>query len=145
MKNLYDLLGVDRYASFADIEQSYRHSLNEHIETNSRRLWRKSDQLRLQQMRRAYLTLSSPRKRLEYDLQLNEVEHARLRRMERVGTGIGLVLLLVGLAIIAHSYYRQVYGNMPEREPAASVSQADSVQVSQAWPAQGDAQTRRQK
>ncbi len=113
MKTLYDLLGVDRHASFTDIEQSYRHSLNEHIAGNSKRPWRKKDQLRLQQMRQAYLTLSAPRKRLEYDLQLNEREHARLRKIERISTGAGLILLLAGLAIIGHSYYRQVYGDMP--------------------------------
>jgi DnaJ-class molecular chaperone len=137
MKTLYDVLGVDRHASFADIEHSYRHSLNEHISGNTRRAWRKKDQLRLQQMRQAYLLLSSPRKRLEYDLRLNELEHTRLRRLERVGTGIGLVLLLAGLAIIGHSYYRQIYGDMPRMEPAASMQQPDTVLVWQAPSAQG--------
>ncbi|HYD60310.1 MAG TPA: DnaJ domain-containing protein [Noviherbaspirillum sp.] len=141
MKTLYDVLGVDRHASFADIEHSYRQNLNEHISSNTRRGWRKKDQLRLQQMRQAYLLLSSPRKRLEYDLRLNELEHTRLRRIERVSTGIGLALLLAGLAIIGHSYYRQVYGDMPDMGPAASVSQPDTVLVSQAVSEQGATQS----
>ena len=109
MKTLYDKLGVTRHASYAEIDQNYRHSLNEHIAGNRNRPLRKKDQLRLQQIRQAYLTLSSPIRRLDYDLKLDQLEHARLRKIERVGTGIGLVLLVAGLALIAHGYYRQVH------------------------------------
>jgi len=109
MKTLYDKLGVTRHATYSDIERSYRHSLNEHIAGNRNRRLRKKDQLRLQQMRQAYLVLSSPSRRLEYDLKLDQLEHARLRKIERLGTAFGLVLLIAGLALIARGYYRQVY------------------------------------
>lgn len=109
MKTLYDKLGVPRHASTSDIEMRYRHNLNEHIASNCNLPLRKNDELRLQQMRQAYLVLSSPSRRLEYDLKLDQLEHARLRKIERLGTAFGLVLLIAGLALIARGYYRQVY------------------------------------
>ena len=128
MKTFYDLLGVDRNASLADIEQKYRQSLNAHIVGNNTRPWSKKDQLRLQQMRQAYLKLSSPSERLEYDLNLNLLEHARLRMMERVGTVVGLALLVLGLGLIGRSYYLQVYSTplaVQAVKPVASAAGAD--------------------
>lgn len=113
MKTHYDMLGVTRGASNSDIERSYRLSLNEHIADNRSRPLRQKDQLRLQEIRQAYLTLASPSRRLEYDLQLDQMEHARLRKIERIGTVIGLAMLCVGLTLIGHSYYRQLYGDKP--------------------------------
>lgn len=124
MRTLYDLLGVDRRASFSDIEQSYRHSLNAHIGKRGLPLARK-EQLRLQQMRQAYLLLSSPILRMEYDLQLNRLERERLRKIERVCTRIGLVLLVVGLTLIGRGYYRMQYG-LPET-PAVSQQRPDTM------------------
>ena len=113
MKTLYDKLGVPRHASTSDIEMRYRHNLNEHIASNCNLPLRKNDELRLQQMRQAYLVLSSPSRRLEYDLALDQQERARLRRLEQLGTTLGLLLLLVGLALVARGYYRQVYAEQP--------------------------------
>lgn len=106
MKTLYDELGVPRDATTSDIKRIYRHSLNQHIAGYHDRPARKKDQLRLLQMREAYLTLSSPVRRLEYDLKLVQREQARLRRLERMGTIAGLVLLLTGLALMGHGYVR---------------------------------------
>lgn len=124
MKTLYDKLGVTRDASSSDIELSYRHSLNAHIAGNRHRPLRQKDQLRLQQVRQAYLVLASPSRRLEYDLKLDRQEHARLRRIERTGTVIGLVLLLAGLALIARGYYAQVVDG---KSIAQSVSQGQAA------------------
>ncbi|HZW20422.1 DnaJ domain-containing protein [Noviherbaspirillum sp.] len=125
MKTHYDKLGVTRQASHSEIEQSYRHSLNAHIADNladnRNRPLRRKDQLRLQQMRQAYLVLSSPARRMDYDLKLDQLEHARLRRIERMGTLAGLILLLAGLALIARGYYKQVYD---EKAAAPAVQQA---------------------
>lgn len=120
MKTLYDKLGVTRQASASDIELSYRHSLSQHIAGNRSYPLRKKDQLRLQQMRQAYLILSSPSRRMEYDLKLDQLEHARLRRIERFGTAVGLVLLVAGLVLIARGYYRQVYDGQTSVQAAAS-------------------------
>lgn len=128
MKTLYDLLGVDRHASFSEIEQSYRHSLNEHIAGNRSRRFGTKDQQRLKQMRQAYLLLSSPGKRLEYDLKLDQREHARLRMVERIGTAVGLVLLIAGLAIIAGSYYRQAHKDRPAVPAVKPAADAATVQ-----------------
>lgn len=124
MKTLYDKLGVTRQASASDIELKYRHSLSQHIAGNRSQPLRKKDQLRLQQMRQAYLVLSSPSRRLEYDLELDQQEHARLRRIERFGTAIGLMLLVVGLALIARAYYRQVYEGPATVQAAADKNRA---------------------
>lgn len=127
MKTLYDLLGVDRHASISEIEHSYRHSLNEHIAGGSRRAWRKSDQLRLQKMRQAFLVLSSPRRRMDYDLELDQLEHARLRMMERVGTVVGALLLIAGLALIGRSYFQ--FRQAVPAESAASTPRPETVLV----------------
>ena len=124
MKTHYNRLGVTRHASYSDIERSYRHSLNEYIAGSRNHPLRKKEQLRLQQMRKAYLVLSSPSRRLEYDLELDQMEHARLRRIERVGTALGLALLVAGLALIAHSYYRQVYEETSALQTAQTASAA---------------------
>jgi hypothetical protein len=127
MRTLYDKLGVPRHASASDIDQSYRHSLSEHIAGNRNRPLRRKDQLRLQQMRQAYLVLSSPSSRLDYDLKLDQLEHARLRRIERIGTAFGLLLLLAGLALIARGYYGQVYDGQPIARAAATSQSAAST------------------
>ncbi|WP_420474378.1 hypothetical protein [Noviherbaspirillum sp. ST9] len=124
METLYDKLGVTRRANASDIELSYRHSLSQHIAGNRSHPLRKKDQLRLQQMRQAYLILSSPGRRMEYDLELDQREHARLRKIERFGTAIGLVLLIAGLALIAHGYYRQVYEGQTSVQAAAPSNSA---------------------
>jgi DnaJ-class molecular chaperone len=113
MSTYYDKLDVTRHASSSDIERSYRHSLNEHIAGNRSRQLRKKDQLRLQQIRQAYLTLASPSRRREYDLRIDQMEHARLRKIERIGTVIGLTMLFAGLTLIAHSYYHQRFDDKP--------------------------------
>ena len=134
MKTHYDKLGVTRQASHSEIEQSYRHSLNAHIADNRNRPLRRKDQLRLQQMRQAYLVLSSPSRRMDYDLKLDQLEHARLRRIERMGTVAGLILLLAGLALIASGYYTQVYDEktaaraVQQTAVAASARRADARQ-----------------
>lgn len=140
MRTLYDKLGVPRHASASDIDRSYRHSLSEHIAGNRNRPLRRKDQLRLQQMRQAYLVLSSPSRRLDYDLKLDQLEHARLRRIERIGTAFGLVLLLAGLALIARGYYRQVYDGEPiARATAASQSAASTPRDNTILAAEGRA------
>jgi hypothetical protein len=129
MKTLYDLLGVDRHASFSDIERSYRHSLNEHIAGGSRRAWRKADQLRLQKMRQAFLVLSSPSRRMDYDLKLDQQEHARLRTIERVGTIVGVLMLIAGLALIARGVFH--HRETAPAEHAASAHPSQTVLVAE--------------
>lgn len=109
MKTLYDVLGVDRQASLADIEQSYRHGLNQLIAGNPRsrkRPLRKKDLLRMQQMREAYLLLASPARRLDYDVRLEQMMLARMRTAVRVRMAFGVLLLVAGVALIGGGYYR---------------------------------------
>lgn len=138
MTTLYDKLGVTRQASTSDIELSYRHSLNQRIAGNRSHPLRKKEQLRLQQMRQAYLILSSPSRRMEYDLELDQLEYARLRRIERFGTVFGLLLLVAGLALIARGYYRQVYDERPSVQAAASTDSAAGTPRENALLATGD-------
>lgn len=130
MRTLYETLGVDRHASFSDIERSYRHSLHEYIVGSCNCRLREKDQLDLERMRRAYRVLSSPSRRLEYDLELELREKARLHMRERAGTAIGMILLIVGLTLIGRGYYR-----LQEAIPAisaASARQPDTMRMSMA-------------
>jgi curved DNA-binding protein CbpA len=124
MKTLYDVLGVDRQATLADIEQSYRHSLNQHFAGTGKHSLRKQDRLRLQKMREAYLLLASPSRRHAYDLHLERREGARLRTFERLGMVFGVLLLVLGLALIGRGYYR-----IQEREKAAAVIAPEAVKA----------------
>jgi len=126
MRTLYDVLGVDRYASFSEIEQSYRLNLKEHLDASCDAPVHKKDQRRMQQMRQAYLLLSSPSRRLDYDLQLDRIEQARLRRAELAGTVIGAVILIAGLVLIVHGYHR-----LQQPAPHAPVRMADVAQNSE--------------
>ena len=86
----------------------------------------------MQQLRQAYLTLSSPSRRLEYDLQLDQQEHARLRRMERLGTAFGLALLLAGFALVVRGLY--LFQSIAQAEAARSVPQQITVLASENTP-----------
>lgn len=138
MTTLYDKLGVKRQASASDIALSYRHSLNMHIAGKRNHPLRKKDQLRLQQMRQAYLILSSPSRRMAYDLKLDQLECARLRRIERFGTAFGLLLLVAGLALIARAYYLQVYDVQSSVQAGASPDSAAGAPRENAFLATGD-------
>ncbi|RZI44342.1 hypothetical protein EGT07_02655 [Herbaspirillum sp. HC18] len=118
MKSLYEVLGTDRGASAAEIEQRYYGLLSRHLAGN-RPLSRK-DQQRVQQVRQAYLLLSSPRRRRDYDAQLKQRERARARTVVRMGGIAGTIMLVAGLALIGRSYFRLQTPEPPAVESAAN-------------------------
>jgi curved DNA-binding protein CbpA len=105
MKNYYDLLGVDRRASTRAIEQRYRNYLTAHIARHGARPLGRSQRRRLQQMRTAYLLLSSPRRRTLYDRELQVVTQQHAKRVQAAGTVLGGLLLVLGLALIGAQSY----------------------------------------
>lgn len=141
MTTLYDTLGLRRDASASDIEQRYHHSLNAHIAGKRSHPLRKKDQLRLQEIRQAYLVLSSPSRRLEYDLQLDQKEQDRLGRIERLGTIFGLALLVAGLMLIWRGYDRFQQPALVEKVRDARLETAMlASQTASPPPAQPDAE-----
>lgn len=118
MRTLYEVLGTDRSASAAEIEQRYYGVLSRHLAGN-RPLSRK-DQQRVQQVRQAYLLLSSPRRRRDYDAQLKQRERARTRAMVRAGSIAGTIMLVAGVALIGHSYFRLQAPELPAAESVAN-------------------------
>lgn len=106
MKSYYDLLGVDHRAPTRVIEQRYRNYLTSHIARHGARPLGRAQRRHLQQMRTAYLLLSSPRRRALYDRELQLMAQQHARRVQTRGTLIGGLLLALGVALIgAHSYY----------------------------------------
>ena len=107
MKTLYDLLGVRRQATLIEIEQGYRRHLNRH-RGNKHRKPRKKDELRLQNVRHAFLLLSSPPRRETYDRELALREQRRDRMLDICGAILAVSSLLIGLALIGGSAYFRV-------------------------------------
>lgn len=106
MKTLYEVLGVDRQASITDIAQRYRHHLNQHVATSHQRAISKKDQRRLQQMREAYLLLTSPSRRRAYDLKIAQAERARNRWTTKAGIAACVAMLVAGAALIVRGYFQ---------------------------------------
>lgn len=104
MKTLYEVLRVDRQASITDIAQRYRHHLNRHVLNGQQRTVSKKDQRRLQEMREAYLLLTSPSRRRAYDQQIARLERARQRWTARIGISVCVAMLVAGAALIVHGY-----------------------------------------
>ncbi len=101
MKTHYDVLEVDREALTIDIEHAYRSALNEHIAGTATTGGR--DPACLRALREAYLTLSSPSRRLDYDQQLHQQAHARRQSRERLRMAACILLLVAGLSLIGGS------------------------------------------
>ena len=120
MKTHYDLLGVSRQASLIDIEHNYRRHLNNHLLGNGGRPLRKRDQIRLHNMRNAYLVLSSPSRRQSYDRALAEQEEKRNRMLDIGGAILAVVSLVTGLIMIV------VSSHFPALEELTSASRAPS-------------------
>ena len=113
MKTHYDLLGVSRQASYREIGERYRELLAIHITLHGSRPACRKQQLRLRQMREAYLMLSSPTRRMVYDYELKQSEAHRMRRFN-IGTRLGTCLLMLGLLLIAaHAWHNSSEGTMP--------------------------------
>lgn len=105
MKTFYDLFGVSRHATLADIGQSYRHYLNAYIARNGKRPLCQRERLHLKKMRDAYLVLAFPNRRQAYDRQLR-LREQRLNQMRRRGvTTLAVISLLLGLGLIAGAPY----------------------------------------
>ncbi len=105
MKTLYDLLGVSRYATLADIEHGYHHCLNRHFAGNRGGVLRKQDRVRVQMLRQAYLVLSSPVRRRKYDHTLLLREQRRNRLLDIGGAILAVLSLLIGLLMMAGAPY----------------------------------------
>jgi DnaJ-class molecular chaperone len=105
MKSYYDLLGVRRQAGLHEIEQNYRRHLDRHTICNAGRKLRKKDQLRLQNMRNAFLVLSSPARRQQYDRLLQQAEQRRDRVLDIGGAIVAVSALVIGLVLMGGSAY----------------------------------------
>lgn len=116
MRTHYEVLGVDRQATMADIAQRYRHHLNQHMAASrdsqdSAR--RQKDQRRMQRMREAYLLLSSPSRRRAYDLYLDQRERAQRSLVARSGMACCVVMLIAGALLMGRGILRMQVNGMP--------------------------------
>lgn len=107
MKTLYELLGVGRQATLAEIEQGFRQSLDAH---RARRggMRPDQDQHQLQAIAAAYRVLSSPTRRNVYDQKLQAEQqaanHKAASRWAWIPWAILICLALLIAAGTAHRY-----------------------------------------
>ena len=134
MKTFYDLFGVSRHATLADIGQSYRHYLNAYIARNGKRPLCQRERLHLKKMRDAYLVLAFPNRRQAYDRQLR-LREQRLNQMRRRGvTTLAVISLLLGLGLIAGApYMRARFGTHYAPEGAAMQHSAAPAAMASAY------------
>ncbi|KIF80562.1 hypothetical protein [Noviherbaspirillum autotrophicum] len=100
MKTAYDILALKRDAAPIDIEHNYHHLLNAHAACHADARLTQEDLRRLRELRQAYLLLSSPCQRLQYDRTLLAREQRRSRRSHALHTVLAVLSLLGGLLLI---------------------------------------------
>jgi len=141
MKTLYDVLGVSRAASAAQIEQGYKFSVEQ---LGSDTIAQDDGLIRGKAIREAYGVLSSRDRRQEYDLKLDAKEKVTYQVVEKAPTPWGMVVLLVALLIGSFSFYKyQAHRSDMERlaleaekskadaELAAKLAEAEQARLDQ--------------
>jgi len=108
MKTLYDVLGLSRTASPAQIEQAYRFNL-EALSTDSDSP--EDGVIRGKALREAYAVLSSASRKQEYDLKLQAKERITYQTVEKAGPpwamiGVLSILLLAGVGLYKYQAHR---------------------------------------
>ncbi len=110
MKTAYDILALKRDAAPIDIEHNYRHLLNAHAACHDDALLTQEDLARLRELRQAYLLLSSPCQRLQYDRSLLARDQRRSRRSHALHTVLAVLSLLGGLLLIGAGIHATTRG-----------------------------------
>jgi curved DNA-binding protein CbpA len=129
MKTLYDLLGIERQATLAQIEQGYRHSLDAFLAQQGTAKPEEDQQLRA--IAEAYRLLSSPTRRRAYDEKLARKLKQRMdaEQADDVAGPLPWVMLLVIIACVAlgGGYY---YGKLDRSKARARLEAAELRAIS---------------
>jgi len=112
MKTLYDLLDVSRQASISELGLAYRRQLELQMRAARLPLGR-AEQQRLRALREAFLLLSIPARRAEYDIQLEVRVQRQSRLLRRSVTLASAVLVVAGFAMIGGAWYQQAVAGTP--------------------------------
>ncbi|MBV8667275.1 MAG: DnaJ domain-containing protein [Burkholderiaceae bacterium] len=143
MKTLYDVLGVSRTASSAQIEQAYQFCLEELAND----MTSESGMLRGKAIREAYAILSSPMRKQDYDMKLRSREQISYQVVENshspwmVGAVLG-ALLICGVVLYKYQAHRAAIEAL---ELEAEKAKADAEQASSAAAVEQDKLERQQQ
>jgi curved DNA-binding protein CbpA len=130
MKTLYDVLGVSKLATFAQIEAGYKFCM-ESLTANEDASMHEDVLIQAKALKEAYAVLSSPSRRQDYDAKLKGREQVSYQVVETAGFP-WVSITMICLALIGGGVYYKVRVHQQEVERVAleaAKAKADAEQA----------------
>jgi curved DNA-binding protein CbpA len=130
MKTLYDVLGVSRQATVAQIEIGYKFCM-ESLTAEGRNSTHEDDAILAKALKEAFAVLSTPSRRQDYDQKLKDKEQIRYQEVEKASSP-WIPIMIISLALIGGGIYYKVHAHNQELERIAleaAKAQADAEQA----------------